>query len=236
MRTDEILKKLTEAQGRSEHADLTAQKADGEGKTADSLIAKAEGKEAQADVDLYNLLLREATLAAPFDGIILSGDIDQRQESRVQTGQVLFEVAPQEKPRAELAVAERDIQELQVGQLVRLATNSYAGQEFLAHVERIVPEGVVHDGENTFKVLAVLDQQADWMRPGMAGEARVDTTRRSLAWIWTHRLIDFLRPQTLVVTWRHAKPPHVFRVVVSGDGSQGPPALIGPACPPALPR
>jgi hypothetical protein len=30
-------------------------------------------------------------------------------------------------------------------------------------------------------------------RPGMAGEARIDVENRRLAWIWTHRLIDFLR-------------------------------------------
>ncbi len=27
----------------------------------------------------------------------------------------------------------------------------------------------------------------------MKGEARVDVAKRSVAWIWTHRLIDFLK-------------------------------------------
>ena len=47
--------------------------------------------------------------------------------------------------------------------------------------------------ENTFKAYALLDAQPDFIRPGMAGEARIDAGHKRLAWIWTHRLIDFLR-------------------------------------------
>jgi hypothetical protein len=38
----------------------------------------------------------------------------------------------------------------------------------------------------------VAQKNPGW-RPGMAGEARVDVKHRPLIWIWTHRLIDFLR-------------------------------------------
>ena len=49
------------------------------------------------------------------------------------------------------------------------------------------------DGSQFIKVYVTLDKQADWMRAGMAGEARVDVEKRRLVWIWTHRLIDFLK-------------------------------------------
>ena len=58
---------------------------------------------------------------------------------------------------------------------------------------RIVPSGEAKEGDNVFKVYVTLDKQADWMRAGMAGEARVDVEKRRLVWIWTHRLIDFLK-------------------------------------------
>jgi hypothetical protein len=56
-----------------------------------------------------------------------------------------------------------------------------------------VPLGDAKEGDNTFKVFAVLDEQPEFARPGMAGEARVEAGKRTLAWMWTHRLIDFLR-------------------------------------------
>ena len=34
---------------------------------------------------------------------------------------------------------------------------------------------------------------ADWMKPGMAGIARIDADQRSVIWIATHKLVDFLR-------------------------------------------
>jgi hypothetical protein len=35
--------------------------------------------------------------------------------------------------------------------------------------------------------------QPEFIRPGMAGEARIDAGRKRLIWTWTHRLIDWMR-------------------------------------------
>jgi hypothetical protein len=75
----------------------------------------------------------------------------------------------------------------------KLATNSLPGQDIQFKIERIVPLGDAKDAENTFKVYAILGEQPGFIRPGMAGEARIDAGHRRLAWIWTHRLVDFLR-------------------------------------------
>ena len=54
--------------------------------------------------------------------------------------------------------------------------------------------GEAKEGANGFKVYATLDapSQPQW-RPGMQGEARVDVEKKPLVWVWTHRLIDFVR-------------------------------------------
>jgi hypothetical protein len=64
-------------------------------------------------------------------------------------------------------------------------------------VTRVLPSPEAKEGSNTFTVYAQIPQDVlaahrDW-KPGMAGEARIDVAKRSLAWIWTHRLIDFVR-------------------------------------------
>jgi hypothetical protein len=74
-----------------------------------------------------------------------------------------------------------------------LATNSLPNRDVKFKIERIVPLGEAKDAANTFKVYAILDEQPSYARPGMAGEARIDVGKRPLVWIWTHRLVDFLR-------------------------------------------
>jgi hypothetical protein len=42
-------------------------------------------------------------------------------------------------------------------------------------------------------VEAELTEPSAMLRPGMEGVGKVDIGRRSLIWIWTHRLFDWLR-------------------------------------------
>ena len=60
-------------------------------------------------------------MTAPFDGIIVSGDLSQSLGSPVERGQVLFEVAPLDGYRIVLRVDERDIPYVALGQRGELA-------------------------------------------------------------------------------------------------------------------
>jgi multidrug efflux pump subunit AcrA (membrane-fusion protein) len=125
----------------------------------------------------------------------------------VKEGDVLVEVGPLRDLKVELTVNERDVQFLKDGrdeknqplpddkkQKGMLATTSNPSQKFGFKIDRIVPMGEAKEGANGFKVYAVLDapSQGEW-RPGMQGEARVDVEKKPLVWVWTHRLIDFVR-------------------------------------------
>lgn len=35
--------------------------------------------------------------------------------------------------------------------------------------------------------------QQDWIRPGMSGVVKIDAGKRSILWILTHKVVDFLR-------------------------------------------
>ena len=63
-------------------------------------------------------------------------------------------------------------------------------------VERVVPLGSPKEGSNVFTVYAEFPnakQIPPGWRPGMTGEAKVDAGQATWAWIWTHRLVDFVR-------------------------------------------
>lgn len=200
MDTRQLQEQLYQAQSKAAAARARSEAARAQsnqpGKTAEMNEARKEADAAEAEARYYRLQIDEGTLRAAFDGVIIRADnLDEKVGFAVKKGDVLMEVAQKGKLRAELAVSERDIQEIKENgvQHGKLATSSFPSDDIKFTIDRIVPNSDAKEGDNVFKVFATLDENRDWMRPGMAGEARVDVEHRRLAWIWTHRLIDFLR-------------------------------------------
>lgn len=194
MKTTELEKQLYEARARAGAARARENKAAGESKEADRQVAAQEYRSAMAEADLLQFRINElAVIKATIDGEVLVGDLKEKQGATIKQGDELFQLAVRESMRAELAVAERDIQDLKEGQVVWLATNALPNESKKAIVEQIVPMGESQEGSNTFKVYARLEETNEQWRPGMQGEARIEVEPRSLAWQWTHRFIDFMR-------------------------------------------
>ena len=66
---------------------------------------------------------------------------------------------------------------------------------FAVTVEKMIPLAEVDQREgNVFVLKARFNDGAQpWWRPGMSGVARIDAGRRTIAWLLTHRMIDFIR-------------------------------------------
>jgi RND family efflux transporter MFP subunit len=194
MDTSDIEPKLADAAAKEASADADYMKfrADPD-KQADADVAKAQEMQAAAEERVYQDQIDRAKIVAPFDGRIIEGDLTDQIGVPKKMGDDLFTIAADGSLRAELTVSERDIQELKVGQTGKLATTSLPTQKFPFKIERIVPLGAAKEGDNVFTVYATMDtQQPTWL-PGLAGEARIDVAKKPLAWIWTHKLIDYLR-------------------------------------------
>ncbi len=156
-------------------------------------VAAAQANQAQAQLALVDERLQRATLASPFDGMVVLGDLSQLLGSPVEQGKVLFEVAPLDAYRVVLQVDERDIAQLREGQRGELALSGmpYDLQPFT--VRQVTPVSTPQDGRNYFRVEAHLDSATARLRPGMEGIGKVAVGDRKLIWIWTHTLVDWLR-------------------------------------------
>lgn len=163
------------------------------GDRAQSQIMLAQVQQAQAQMDLLAEHLARARITAPFDGLIVSGDLKQDLGSAVQRGQVLFEVAPLNAYRVILEVDDADIEALKPGQHGQLALTALPGQRFPFTVQLVTPVTQAKAGRSVFRVEATLNAPSPSLRPGMEGVGKVETGSRNLFWIWTHRLIDRLR-------------------------------------------
>jgi multidrug efflux pump subunit AcrA (membrane-fusion protein) len=132
-------------------------------------------------------------MVAPFDGLVITGDLSQTLGSPVQRGQVLFEIAPLEDYRLRLRVDERQINQIKLGQKGTLILNSLPEEPLPMTIRKVTPVATAEEGHNLFMVEADLDRSLASLRPGMEGYGKVDIDERKLIWIWTHDVYDWLR-------------------------------------------
>ena len=53
---------------------------------------------------------------------------------------------------------------------------------------------VTKDKKNIFVIRGkILEDPAEWWRPGMSGISNINIGDKNILWIFTHRTIDFLR-------------------------------------------
>ncbi|MEH6591933.1 MAG: HlyD family efflux transporter periplasmic adaptor subunit [Halioglobus sp.] len=160
---------------------------------ATSRIVRAQLEGAESELELLDTLLLLMEFTAPFDGLVIEGDLSQRIGASVERGETLFVVAPLDGFRVLLKVDEEDIAGVEQGQLGQMVMPSRPGEKLSYTIERITPVAVASDGRNAFHVEAMMDSTPEWVRPGMHGVARTTIGKRALAWVYSHKLITFLR-------------------------------------------
>ena len=162
-------------------------------KRADVAILSAELRQARAELALVEARLDRLRIRAPFEGLVVSGDLSQRLGAPVERGETLFEIAPAGDYRVVVEADERDIDDLRVGLSGRLSLTALPAREWPIELTLLTPVATARDGRNFFRLEARLGETAGFLRPGMEGVARIDAGERRLIWIWGHRLLDWWR-------------------------------------------
>lgn len=148
----------------------------------------------EAQLSLVEEQLSRMEIAAPFDGVIVSGDLTQALGAPLERGQVLFEIAPLEGYRVVLQVDERSIGDVRVGQRGQLVLASMPGENLPIVIEKITPVSTAKEGRNVFRMEASLETDPGTrLRPGMEGVGKIDVDTRRLVWIWTREFINWIR-------------------------------------------
>ncbi len=157
------------------------------------VINQAKAAESRAQLALIDNQLQRSQLRAPFDGVVIKGDLAPQLGAPVQRGDVLLTLAPDNRFRLIVEVDERDIGLLRPGMQGALALAAAPDDVLGFSVARILPVAVAADGRNYFEVEGTLDPRGRALRPGLRGVAKIAAGERPAAWIATHRLIDWLR-------------------------------------------
>ncbi|CAM3456104.1 HlyD family efflux transporter periplasmic adaptor subunit [Halomonas lysinitropha] len=161
-------------------------------------ILQAQIAETDAQIALLDAQIARTELIAPFDGLVISGDLSQTIGSGVRRGDELFSVAPLDSYRVILEVDERDVRAVEAGQTGNLVVSSMPDLKLSYTVERVTPIATADEGRNFFRVEARLDAGDPRLRPGMEGIGKTAIEERLLIEIWSRRLIDWVR----LFVWR----------------------------------
>lgn len=172
-----------------------ADKARASGALAEAEVGNARTVQAQARLARTVELIELAANRAPFDGVVVEGEKRELQGAPVRKGDKLYRLARVEKLYATLQVPERDAAQLKAGALGELSLMTRPDEKIPLRVAAVIPVAQIKGQEgNQFMVRAeLLSKPADWWRPGMSGNARIEAGPRRIIWVLTHRLVDQLR-------------------------------------------
>lgn len=155
--------------------------------------SQAKMNQARSRLETIARQIERARITAPFDGVVISGDLAQSLGAPVQRGNPLLVVAPSDRYRIIVDIDERDIADVASGASGRLRLTALPEQPISFSVLRIAPVAVTRDGRHFFEAEGRLDSASATLRPGLEGIARIDAPRRSLAGIVLRRLTGWLK-------------------------------------------
>ena len=155
-------------------------------------VTREQINQIDAEIELLRRQLDSVRLTAPFDGVVIDGDLSQLLGSPVERGDTLFKVAPLAGYRIILKVDESEIAYVEPGQPGALTLTSLSRASLPLVVERITSVATAEDGANIFRVEASLPDAPGLLRPGMQGVGKIDAGRARLVWIWSRELLDWL--------------------------------------------
>lgn len=161
------------------------------------VIAASKLAEARQQLALAQRRLERTTLKAPFDGVLLSGDLTQAIGTPVKRGQELMTMATERAHRIVAEVEEQDVSALQVGQAAQVLFAAL-DQPVVFRVERIAPVATPLEGRNVFEVEGVGGADASALRPGLRGVAKIEIERSFVAEVWWRRASQWVRH----IAWR----------------------------------
>lgn len=201
VKADQILAQLDDRELRIEEARWSSEKDQYDNRLREAMaghdltamqVVGAQLHQAEAQLALVTEKIAHSRLKAPFDGIVVSGDLSQQIGAPVETGKKLFEVAPLQSYRVILQVDEHEIRHIQIGQNGRLVMMGIAGAPMPFKVAKVTPVATAQEGKNFFRVEALLSHASSHLRPGMEGIGKIEIGQRSIWWVLTHSFSDWL--------------------------------------------
>ena len=160
---------------------------------AEFSVSQGQAEAVRAKLDLLQQQLERSQVRAPFDGIVIKGDLSQSIGAPVERGAELITLAPDTGYRVMIEAEETEIADLQPGQTGRLILAALPSRTLPIRVERITPLATTESGHHYFAVYATLQGELPALRPGMQGFAKIAVDQRSMLLNGVSRALSWIR-------------------------------------------
>lgn len=155
------------------------------GDRSQAVGAQAKLSEARAQLALVEQQLSRLQVMAPFDGVVIAGDLRQQLGAALKRGDKLLTLAPGLDWRIVAEVEEADIAGLQSGQRANLRLAAMPDRTIAARLTRVTPlpiqtlRGLRYEVEATPNAGVTQDPG---LRPGLQGVVRIEMPAEPLLW------------------------------------------------------
>ena len=193
VKSNQLLAQLNDETLKSQRRQLTAEAAQQENSLADAVVKgdrtqtavfRAKLDQVNAQLELVEQQLSRTQLTAPFDGVIIKGDLQQMLGAPLKRSDALLTVSQGNVFRVIVNVDEREITDVKIGQPGKLLLAAYPGRPFPVKVIRITPLSATADGQNTFEVEMSIESNSTELSPGLKGVAKINVNNRPIGWKW----------------------------------------------------
>ena len=142
----------------------------------DAALKQAQAKldEAKIAVDDAQRNLDQATLVAPFDGIVAAVNYNV-SDTASGTAVTIVDLSPLQ---VAVTVSEVDIAKIQVGETATMTLDALSGKSYHAKVISISPVGTITSGVVNYTVTLAITNADDTIKPGMTANLAVEVQRR----------------------------------------------------------
>lgn len=144
--------------------------------------------------DLRNRIAR-ATVRAPHPGVVTTARLRESVGQHMESGSLVATVHDLRRITAEIAISERDIADVRVGQLVSLRVRAYPTETFTGRVVGIAPATAAAElpgAPRVVRVITEIDNSDGRIKSDMTGYAKIELGARPLFEILGHNLFASL--------------------------------------------
>jgi putative peptide zinc metalloprotease protein len=135
-------------------------------------------------------------ITSPISGVVTTHKLSEKVGENVKKGDLIAEVFELKTVLVEIAVPEKEIGEVQVGQKVVLKARAHPGITFEGKINSIAPVAIKPDEwspDRTVMVTTQLDNSAGKLKPEMTGHAKIYCDEKNLLALTTYRFVRYFR-------------------------------------------
>jgi multidrug resistance efflux pump len=156
----------------------------------------AERARLEAQREYLEDQLGRVRVASPITGVVTTPKVEEKVGQHVKPGDLIAEVYELTSVMAEIAVPEKEIADVEVGQEVVLKARAYPERTFHGKVVAIAPTAAKDEERGRGRTILVttrLENASLLLKPEMSGNAKVFSGKRSLLDLLTRRLARYVR-------------------------------------------